>query len=213
MSRIAIFGGTFDPVHWGHLFMAQTALSERSLKRVIWVPSPYPPHKFSSSRLGIEHRVSMVQLAIASHPAFSLFYNKSDSNSPDYAIDTFERLQSLYPDCQWNWIIGLDAFSSLPRWYQRERLIPAVNWLVAPRLASGLLTSPEDSATAQLKQVTQQLAEQGIPIRSEILPMPRVDISSTLIRRLCRQSRTVRYLVPEEVRAYITNHRLYSESD
>ncbi|HBY77168.1 MAG TPA: nicotinate (nicotinamide) nucleotide adenylyltransferase, partial [Cyanobacteria bacterium UBA11148] len=134
MDRVAILGGTFDPVHWGHLLIAETALSQLSLDRVLWVPNRHPPHKRA---LPYEHRRLMVKKAIANHPAFILSEIEVANSQSDYALFTLLNLQNAYPNCQWYWIVGIDAFQTLPRWYGRERLIPACDWLVAPRLLTG----------------------------------------------------------------------------
>lgn len=219
MGQVAILGGTFDPVHWGHLLLAQTALSQLGLHRVIWLPTRNPPHKRG---LDYEQRRLMVESAIAGNPAFAIDpLETGDHTSPDYAIRTLIELQNIYPNCQWYWIIGLDAFQTLPRWYHRERLIPSCEWLVAPRLAwvastaamrlKSHSTHKELDAQVSLlcQQVIQQLADQDISIRWQLLQMPPVGISSSMIRQYCRQRRSIRYLVPEEVRSYITTRDLY----
>jgi len=220
MGRAAILGGTFDPVHWGHIRIAQTALSQLDLERVIWVPAHRPPHKRTSA---YEHRRLMVELAIAQNPAFVLGERKASLDEPDYAIDTLTGLQKTYPNSQWFWIIGLDAFQTVPRWYCRERLIPACDWLVAPRsLAIATTTTHSSTATniqqevnthalGSCQQVAEQLAFQGIPIRWQLLQMSLLDISSSLIRQYCRQHRSIRNLIPDPVQAYITTHNLYRE--
>jgi len=218
MERVAILGGTFDPVHWGHLVLAETALSLLDLAMVIWVPVHRPPHKRGR---GYEHRRLMVEIAIAGNSAFVLEPRKTSQAEPDYAIGTLADLQDTYPNRQWFWIIGLDAFQTLPRWYCRERLVPACEWLVAPRslpiTSTAALVETSTSAQQEIEiqaswlcqQIAEQLASQGIPIRWQLLPMPPLGISSSLIRQYCRQGRSIRYLVPEGVRAYITTHNLY----
>lgn len=219
MGQVAILGGTFDPVHWGHLVLAETALSHLSLELVIWVPAYCPPHKRGQS---YEHRRCMVELAIAGHSAFVLAPRKSGYAEPDYAINTLAELQEAYPNRHWSWIIGLDAFKTLPRWYCREQLVPACDWLVAPRplplMTTGAISLTGANAQQQIEaqahglcqDVAQQLAAQTIPIRWQLLPMPSLAISSSLIRQYCRQGRSIRYLVPEAVRDYMTTHNLYS---
>jgi nicotinate-nucleotide adenylyltransferase len=222
MGRVAILGGTFDPVHWGHLVLAETALSQLNLDVVIWVPAYRPPHKREQR---YEHRRSMVEIAIAGNSGFVLEPRKTCHTQTDYAIGTFVDLQDTYPNRQWFWIIGLDAFQTLPRWYCRERLVPACDWLVAPRpftmpsTATLALTNTYPSpvtntqANCLCQQVARQLASQNISIRWQLLQMPPLDISSSLIRQYCRQGRSIRYLVPEGVRAYITTHNLYLKAD
>ena len=218
MGQVAILGGTFDPVHWGHLLIAQTALIQLNLTQVIWVPDRLSPHKQACS---YEHRRSMVEQAIRDNPSFILSPVETVDAKPNYAIKTLTELQDTYSDCQWYWIIGIDAFQTLPHWYRREAVIPACNWLVAPRpiattrfhFTKSERTQPlADSQSSWLcQQVAQQLASQDISIRWQLLQMPAVGISSTLIRQYCRQHRSIRYLVPEAVRAYITDHNLYLE--
>lgn len=218
MRRVAILGGTFDPVHWGHFVLAETALSQLELEMVIWVPVHRPPHKRERR---YDHRWLMVEIAIAGNSAFVLAQRKTSYAEPDYAIGTLADLQDTYPNRQWFWIIGLDAFQTLPRWYCRERLVPACDWLVAPRSLPLTSTPPLFAATTSpqqdidnqaswlCQQVAGQLASQDISIRWQLLQMPPIGISSSLIRQYCRQGRSIRYLVPESVRAYITTHNLY----
>jgi len=220
MEQVAVFGGTFDPVHWGHLVIAQTALSQLNLERVIWVPARHPPHK---QGLTYKHRRFMVERAIADNPAFVLSPVEISHSGKDYAVETLAYLQDVYPNRQWYWIVGIDTFQTLPRWYCREKLIPACDWLVAPRSVPVLAiavrstkTNPSQEGTdmqASLlcQQVAGQLALQNISIRWHLLQMPGVSLSSTLIRQHCRHGHSIRYLVPEAVRSYITNHKLYSD--
>jgi nicotinate-nucleotide adenylyltransferase len=202
MQKIGIFGGTFNPVHWGHLLLAETAWAQLNLERVIWIPSGSPPHKSEKSILPLVHRAEMVRLAIANHPAFTLELVPAQTEEPAYAIATLHFLQACYPQAHWYQIVGLDAFQSLPRWYCRTELIPACDWLVAPRLPLG-------KTELICQQVERSLAKQFIPIRWQILDMPFVDISSSLVRYYCAQNRSIRYLVPTAVRDYIIAHQLY----
>jgi nicotinate-nucleotide adenylyltransferase len=206
MQKVAIFGGTFDPIHWGHLLIAETALDVLRLDRVIWVIDRAPPHKKLSAQLNFQYRWEMVQLAIANHPAFILSSLPNNFPGYSYAIETFTNLQAVYPQTHWYWIVGQDAFATLPRWYRRQELIPQCNWLVAPR---------KEGSNTELellgKTVAEQLTTQSITIRWQILPVPPVAISSSLIRQYCCEYRSIRYLVPEAVRTYIFNHQLYQE--
>lgn len=206
MQKVAIFGGTFDPIHWGHLSIAQTAVDQLRLDRVIWVPDHFPPHKQLSAKLNFQYRWEMVQLAIANHPAFILSPITTNSPGYSYAIETLINLQAVYPQTHWYWIIGQDAFATLPRWYRRQEFIPQCEWLVAPR---------KEGSNTELellgKKVVKQLTTESITIRWQILQAPAVAISSSLIRQYCSQQRSIRYLVPEAVRTYILNQQLYQE--
>lgn len=219
MRKVAILGGTFDPVHWGHLLIAETGLSQATLDQVIWVPDRCPPHKRAAV---FEHRLEMVRLAIADHPAFAISSGAINHSGPSYAIQTLIELQALYMNTQWYWIVGLDAFQTLPRWHQRQELAAQCNWLVVPRLVLGAPPREEPGAmTARLEsicnEVAQQLADQFISIRWQLLQMPWIGVSSSLIRQYCRNGyvnaegvrSSIRYLVPEAVRIYIATHNLY----
>lgn len=204
MQRLAIFGGTFDPVHWGHLVVAQTALDQVPLEQVIWVPSQNPPHKQAAL---FEHRLEMVQRAIADNPEFTVSLVEKSRSTPSYAIDTLIDLSADYPNTHWYWIVGLDTFQTLPRWYRGQQLAQMCDWLIAPRLPGG-----ENIAQSELicKQVEQKLTNQTVSIQWHLLHIPLVGLSSSLIRNLCRTRQSIRYLVPESVRLYIAHHNLYT---
>jgi nicotinate-nucleotide adenylyltransferase len=204
-KKIAIFGGTFNPVHWGHLLIAETALSQGCLDQVLWVPTFRPPHKVSAL-LAFEHRLAMVQQAIAQHPAFAVSEIEAQYPGTSYAIETFRSLQIQQPNIQWFWIVGLDTFQTLPRWHNHQALVEQCDWLIAPRMKL------EESQTMQItscQQVAEQLHGRSLNLRWQILQMPLVEISSSLVRQYCRDRRSIRYLVPETVRRYILTHQLY----
>lgn len=204
MQQLAIFGGTFDPIHWGHLLIAETALHQVPLKKVIWVPSLNPPHKEAAL---FEHRVEMLQRATKDNPAFTVSLVEVNRSAVSFAINTLIDLSAFYQNTRWYWILGLDAFQTLPRWYRGHELAQMCDWLIAPRLLGG-----ETIAQSELicKQVEQQLSEQSSTIHWQFLNIPLVGVSSSLIRKLCYERQSIRYLVPESVRAYITNNNLYS---
>lgn len=208
MEKVAIFGGTFDPIHLGHLIVAQTAWSQLNLDLVIWVPTGHPPHK---NGLAYVHRRAMVELAIANHPAFICSPVEVSPTGTDYAVKTFTALQAIYAQAQWSWIIGLDAFKTLPRWYGREKLIPACNWLVAPRPESINVTKINPDQAKSQEDVVRAIASSNLKISWQLLQMPSVGISSSLIRQNCYNQRSIRYLVPEVIEAYITTHNLYND--
>lgn len=211
MQKVGILGGTFDPVHWGHLLIADAAVSQIGLKQIIWVPTRYPAYKQATP---FEHRWQMVQMAIADHSAFKMVPATVNCHEPSYAIQTFTQLKELYPNNDWYWIIGLDAFETLPRWYRRQDLVSECHWLVAPRLPATLKLEKSTAIATHTQllceQVVQNLAVQHLAIHWQVLRLPYVGISSSLIRSLCRDRLSIRYLVPEAVRLYIEKYRLYS---
>ncbi len=213
MQQLAVFGGTFDPIHWGHLLIAQTALYQVPLEKIIWIPSLNPPHK---KAVLFEHRVQMLKLAIRENPAFTISLVEVNRSGNSYAINTLIDLSIFYPNTRWYWIVGLDTFQTLPRWHRGHELAQMCDWLIAPRLLGG-----ENITQSELicKQVEQQLKEQSCTIHWQLLNIPLVGVSSSLIRQLCHDDSSkitgdrssIRYLVPEPVRSYITAHNLYSD--
>lgn len=240
MVKVGILGGTFNPIHWGHLLAAETALTQGLLDRVVWIPASYSPYKQTTQPVSFYHRVQMVRLAIASYPQFvlppfvlaNMLAEASASVSP-YAIDTFRTLQQHYGTCDWFWIVGFDAFQSLPRWVGRRELISQCVWLVVPRVyrrldqlhsttsfsqqsffqesccAASMSSELFDSMQSRCQTVAAQLQTEAIAIRWQLLSMPLVQVSSSLVRQYCQQQRSIRYLVPDAVREYIATHRLY----
>jgi nicotinate-nucleotide adenylyltransferase len=203
MQHIGIFGGTFDPIHWGHLVVAETALSQVPLEKVIWVPSLNPPHK---QAVLFAHRWEMLKLGTRENPAFTVSPIETKRSGTSYAINTFMELSSCYANTHWYWIVGLDTFKSLPRWYRGHELAQMCDWLIAPRLLGA-----ENIAQSEFicKQVEQELKQHGLTIDWQLLNIPLIGISSSLIRQLCWEGRSIRYLVPESVRFYIQTHNLY----
>lgn len=236
MAKIAIFGGTFDPVHWGHVLVAETAASQFSLDRVIWMPDRSPRHKWRPDLASFEQRREMLALAIADRPDFVLSPPEANPSGSSLAIDTLLYLQKLCSgDNRWYWIIGSDALLTLPKWHRCREMGGLCDWLVAPRpsqrdgetAASGDVEGapewgdfsggkPIDSGDKMQLQtnavglrVAAQMALMDVEIRFDVLSMSAIEISSSHIRRCCAENRDIRYLVPEVVRTYIAAHQLY----
>lgn len=193
-GRVAIFGGSFNPIHWGHLLIAEAARDQFQLDRVLWVPSYAPPHK-APVLLPFSHRLEMVRRAIADHHHFTVSDIESQRAGPSYAIDTLANLQAEQPEAQWYWIVGWDAFQSLSRWQGFEALVKRCSWLVAPR-------DPDGMQQTQIEQLSPFL-------RWQLIEIPTTKLSSSLIRQRCHENRSIRYWVPESVRLYIEMHQLY----
>ncbi|MFS8860263.1 nicotinate-nucleotide adenylyltransferase [Synechococcus sp. H60.3] len=195
--RVGILGGTFNPVHHGHLIMAEQALWQFNLDQVLWMPAGDPPHKPLAAGASKADRLAMVKLAIADHERFACSELEIRRPGPSYTIETLRCLMQEQPNTQWYWIIGVDALRDLPQWYQAEELARLCHWIVAPRLDAG------DAA-----QVLQSVAEK-LPIRATILDAPTLTLSSTYLRQQIQKGGSIRYLVPSAVEHYIRQHRLY----
>lgn len=209
-----IFGGTFNPPHWGHIHIAQAALEQASLQQVLWIPAYRPPHRTTHPILAFEQRLAMVNRAIASYPQFQASDIERTSSTKSFAIHTLEQLQATYPAVAWHWILGLDTFCTLPRWYQSDRLVPRCTWLIAPR--SQPTSPPAEATTETLEHIQAQAAnwaEKGIALRWQLLDMLPISISSSQIRQRARDRQSIDSLVPASVKTYILHNQVYPASN
>ncbi len=195
--KVAIMGGSFNPIHNGHLIMANQALHQCQLDEVLWIPAGDPPHKRLAPGATSQDRLTMVKLAIASNPGFTCTDIEVQRSGRSYAVETLEMLTRQNPDIEWHWIIGLDALKDLTSWYRVERVVELCQWIVAPRVTGYSL---EDVVT---------YVKQQLPIRYTALQAPYIEISSTSLRQQIQHDRSIRYLVPPEVETYIEQHHLY----
>ncbi|MBP2019946.1 nicotinate-nucleotide adenylyltransferase [Symbiobacterium terraclitae] len=199
MARVAILGGTFDPIHLGHLAAAQGVLHLTGVERVVFMPNRQPPHKEGQAVTPAVHRTAMVRLAIAGNPDFAFSDLELRREGPSYTIETVRALQAERPDWQASFIIGMDSLLEIRTWREYETLLQAVDWLV--------VTRPGYDTTRGRRL----LAELGprLSARVRLLEIPGVAVSSTHLRQLAARGYPLRYLVPDEVAAYIEAHGLY----
>jgi nicotinate-nucleotide adenylyltransferase len=197
-SAIGIMGGTFDPIHVGHLAIAEEAREALALDRVLFVPAGQPPHKLPGSVSRIGDRVAMVQLAIADNPAFELSMVEVEREGPSFTVDTVEALAVASPGVQLHLILSAETFAELPSWHEPERLFEAARMAVVPREG---YPAPDPAWLAR--------AFPGREDRVDYLGGPRLGLSSTALRARVDRGRSIRYLVPPAVEAYITEHNLY----
>jgi nicotinate-nucleotide adenylyltransferase len=196
--RVGIFGGTFDPIHQGHMIIAEQVMGELDLSRVMFVPGGVPPHKEASSvRASAEDRFDMVEAAVASNERFLVNRVEVDSGRPMYSVETVRLLKERSPDDEWYFIGGADEVSNLLTWKEPDRLLEEVVMVAATRPGYDL---------GKLQHL-----EAGLRNFDRIFPVEctRVDISATGIRRRILQGKSVRYLVPEGVYNIIRDRRLY----
>jgi nicotinate-nucleotide adenylyltransferase len=189
-------GGTFDPIHVGHLAVAEEAREVLGLDRILFVPAGRPPHKKAVNVTAVEHRVAMVELAIADNRAFELSRVEIDRPGPSYTVDTLEELATAGD--QLTVILSAETFTELPTWHEPDRLFEAARVAVAPRWG---YPAPDPEWLAA--------AFPGREARVSYLEGPRLGVSSTALRARIAAGRSVRYLVPAPVAAYIDSHRLY----
>jgi nicotinate-nucleotide adenylyltransferase len=198
--RIGVLGGTFDPIHLAHLAAAEEVRVRLALERVVFVPAGLPPHKLHVNVTSTEHRLKMVQLAIADNPYFTLSRVDVDRFGPSYTVDTVELLHGEYgPDAELYFIMGSDSLAELLTWHKPERLIRLCR-IVA-------LTRP--GHRVDLKELNRLLP--GAIARVQLLDMPLLQISGTDLQRRVRAGLSIKYLVPSAVETYIRQHGLYQD--
>jgi len=186
--KIGILGGTFNPVHLGHLILAEEVREKLKLNRLIFVPAYLPPHKDNTDITKATYRLAMVKLATAGNKYFSVSDTEIERDGRSYTIDTIKEFKKIYPRDELYFIIGSDLLNYLDEWKDLGRIIKLVKFIVATRPGYPLERIPAYIAT--------------IPIRA-------VDISGFAIRQAIRKNKSFRYLVPESVFSYINKNKIY----
>jgi nicotinate-nucleotide adenylyltransferase len=189
MNRIGLLGGTFDPIHIGHLLMARTALEMMELDKVIFIPSCVPPHKKSPTLFSARDRLKMVRLAIKANPAFAVSDYEIRKGGRSYSVDTVRRFCKLLPEsAKLFFIVGGDAVKELDTWKNIDEIKTMCSFISVNRPGY-----PRDEARLEYHAVT----------------MNGIEMSSTEIRKRILQGKTVQYLVPDNVLRYIKRYHLY----
>jgi nicotinate-nucleotide adenylyltransferase len=197
LTRVGLFGGTFNPPHIGHLVCAQEALTQLDLERVILVPVYAPPHKEAERDPGVDHRVELCRRAVAGDERFEVSRLEADVPGPSFTVDTLKRLHESSPADDLTFIVGGDMAHALPTWHEPETVLSLATLGIAEREGVGRA------------DITEALAGLAGAERIRFFNMPRLDISSSLIRRRVAAGQPIRYLVPDAVAAYIDSARLY----
>jgi len=198
--RIGIMGGTFDPIHLGHLVTAEAARHQFSLAQVLFVPSGQPPHKAGQVVSAAEHRYLMTFLAIASNPAFQIARIEIDRPGYSYTFDTIQHLsRELGSDAELYFITGADAMRDVLSWHRAEELLQACHFVAASRPGFTL-----DHYLGQ--EELSRFRNQG---NIHLIEVPAMAISSTDIRHRVASGKSIRYLVPDSVENYINKSGLY----
>lgn len=198
-KKIGIMGGTFNPVHNGHLILAENAFQQYHLDKVYFMPAGVPPHKKNDRITSGEIRCEIVNLAIANNPAFGLLDIEVVSNETSYTYRTLEQLQHLFPDTEIYFIMGADSLSDFAYWRNPQRISELCKLLVAVR---------DDLDQKKLIPIAEQLFH-DFHTEVRLLNTPNLSISSRDIRDRIHKGASIRYLVPEEVREYIRKNHLY----
>jgi nicotinate-nucleotide adenylyltransferase len=197
VARIGLLGGTFNPPHVGHLVCAVQALAQLSLDSVLLVPVYEPPHKQAEADPGVEHRVELCRRAVAGDDRLGVSRADADVPGPSYTVATLRRLNEHCPGDQLTFIVGGDMAFSLPTWREPEAVLDLAELGVAEREG------------VRRADIAERVSELRGGDRLRFFDMPRLDVSSSLIRRLVAAGRPIRYLVPDGVAAYIEEAGLY----
>lgn len=200
VNRLGIMGGTFDPIHYGHLVAAEMARSEFNLSKVLFIPSGKPPHKDRRDISAADLRFEMIERAIQDNPAFDISALELERKGPSYTVDTLRVLRRTWPEHELYFITGTDALREIFSWREAEEILMMTEFIGAAR--------PGFDASDFLLQVQQEHPEtQG---RIHYLEVPALAISSTDIRARVKRGQPIRYLLPEPVRHFIQQYGLYT---
>lgn len=199
--RTGIFGGTFDPVHFGHLTLAETAREFLALDRVVFVPAGIPPHKRGRRISGGADRLEMLRLATANNSAFEVCDFEILSQEVSYTAKTLEYFHKTYPGDTFFLLVGSETLADIPSWFAPKEVCRLAS------IATAVRPGAEEINFAPFEEIAspERIAE----FRRQIIPMPLMDIASTDLRRLAACGRSVRYLTSDSVAAHLIERRLY----
>ena len=188
--KIGILGGTFNPIHIGHLILGEEALWKLKLDKLIFVPAYLPPHKDQEEILGAEHRFKMALSAIEGNPKFEVSRIEMDSKQTSYSVDTLKRFKEQYgPSAEFFFITGSDSLKELVSWKEIDEIFKLSKFIVAKRPGFPI---------------------GEIPSEVQAVVITEIEVSSSEIRKRLKERKSIRYLVPDKVREYIEENRLYT---
>lgn len=200
MQRLGIFGGTFDPIHHGHLIVAEVMLEELGLDRVLFLPAGQPPHKVGRPITQVHHRLTMLYLALQGNPRFGVSLVDVQRPGPCYTVDSLRLLRAEYPEAELVFLMGEDSLRDLPTWHQPDR--------IAEQALLGVALRPE--VEVDLEAVFARVP--SARDRVVLVRVPLIQIAASDIRRRVAEGRTIRYQVPRPVEQYIARHGLYRDA-
>lgn len=203
MKKIGIMGGTFNPIHMGHLIIAEKAREQSGLDKVLFMPSGIPYMKDSRQVLPGKVRAQMTELAIRSNPFFDISTMEVEREGRTYTYETLETLRAQNPDTKYYFILGADSLWKIEEWRYPERIFAACHILAAVR---------EEKTTEDMKEQIHYL-EKIYDADITLLQTCRMEISSSIIRTFCKEGKSIRYLVPEAVCDFIIQNKLYTVTE
>ncbi|MBO0789811.1 MAG: nicotinate-nucleotide adenylyltransferase [Ktedonobacteraceae bacterium] len=203
-QHIGLVGGTFDPVHYAHLVIAEEVRATLNLASMVFIPAGSPPHKQKQDCAPAHHRLAMLQLAISGNPHFSISHVEIERPGPSYLADTLRILREQWgPEQVLYFVLGWDSLTMLHTWHDPQGILAHLDYLVAV----GRPGYSDEDETEYNKQLEARLP--GITQRLLVVPVPQLEISSTDLRNRIATGRPIKYQLPEVVERYIADHRLY----
>lgn len=202
-KKIGIMGGTFNPIHNGHLVLAQTAYEQFGLNQILFMPTGNPYYKKINRTATAEDRAAMVKLAIADNDAFAFSDLELMRDGTTYTVETLRILKKQHPDTEYYFIMGADSLYHFDTWKEPQEILDLSVLLVAAR---------DDVSTHAIEGQIEYLENKYENARIHCLLTPNLEISSNNLRKRCRDGRSIRYLLPESVKAYIKEHGLYLQN-
>ena len=199
--RVGVFGGSFDPVHYGHLLLAECCREQCRLDQVWFLPAATPPHKLDCHLSPAATRIEMLDLAIAGHEPFVVNPYEVDRGGVSYTVDTLRHFRTEHPDLEFFFLLGADMLADLPNWRQADQICQLAGPIVVSRPG---MPEPDFDALSALATPDQI----GL-IRRRRVDMPQIDLSSTEIRRRVAEGLSIRYQTPRAVEKYVETHQLY----
>ena len=202
--RLGLFGGTFDPVHYGHLILAECCREACALDAVWFLPAGDPPHKELGGISSGQARAEMLEFAIAGHPQFAVNRMELERDGKTFTFETLQRLHAEDSTRDLFFLIGADSLADLPTWREPKRILELATIVAVNR---GDRPLPDVNAVAT--RIGGESSKSQIAGRIMVVTMPGIDISSTDLRRRVREGKSIRFLTPRAVEIYIAEHRLY----
>jgi nicotinate-nucleotide adenylyltransferase len=200
--RIGILGGTFDPIHMGHLILAEQCRDQAKLDQVWVMPSAHPPHKADQPVTRFEQRCEMIELAIAGHPVFRVERIEKELPPPSYTAETLAELRRRHPTDEFALIVGADSLVDMPQWYEPRRVLEQAEVVAVPRPGVETWTADRLAAAVGLSREAVRLTTVNCPL---------IEIASRDLRQRVAEGRSIRFLVPRAVEEYVRDKKLYRE--
>jgi nicotinate-nucleotide adenylyltransferase len=218
-ARIGLFGGTFNPIHLGHLKAADIVQRKFAFEKVLFIPSYIPPHKDSGEVASPFHRLKMIELAISSFSRFVPSSIETDAKEMSYSIITLKKIKKIYPHTQIFFILGIDAFLDIETWKDYESVLEKCFFVVISRPGYHLKEAKRILGTKYGKWIyeysnSDEVKKENIlHHRILLLPIDALEIASTEVRERIRNNASIRGMVPENVLSYIQEHNLYKKTE